>query len=626
MKRKSMFTTCFSRYLFSLFLISFMCSFAINAKVHILPVPVSMNEKSDVFVIDQKTKILYTDKDAEMKRVAEMLAETIKKQLGLDLKTEALRRQKPDNVIILSLDNKSTVDNDEAYNLSMDSKVVKLSAKAPQGIFYGIQTLRQLAISAEMPCVDIDDYPRFEWRGMHFDVCRYISSMDHLKHIIDEMAYYKLNKFHWHLTEDQGWRIEIKKYPRLAEVAAWRNGTQYGSNRSKDVDDVHYGGYYTQDQIKEIIAYAQDRFIEVIPEIEMPGHSVAAITAYNHLACNDKSFETGKPFEVRKTWGVSKDLLCAGQDETYQFLEDVLTEVAELFPSKYLHIGGDEAPHDVWTQCPKCQKRMKDNGLKSESELQSYLIRHIDKFLTSKGKRLIGWEEIMQGGLSENAVVMSWLGTASGVKAAQLGHEVIMCPYAFMYLDGYQASPDIEPQAIGYFVPLEKTYSFEPEHPDLTDAQRPFIKGVQGNVWTEFISNRQTYDYMVYPRLCAVSEIAWSPKESKNWANFKDRLISEMGRFERENIGYRIPTPEGPASVFLKDGETFELKNTWGIGDIRYTLDGKEPTTDSPLYTGPISPKPGMVVRSSVFLPNGRNSSVWNTVVKEKSIKQNRLQ
>ncbi|MDL2282501.1 family 20 glycosylhydrolase [Parabacteroides sp. OttesenSCG-928-G06] len=599
----------------------------LHAQVNIIPKPLMAEKNGNTFVIDTKTKILYPRKNAELQRQAEILSQTVEKLTGVALKTATFSKLPAKNAIVLNTNAAIATDNADTYTLEVAPQFILLEGSTAKAVFYGLQTLQQLLPQEKgtfaVEGVSITDYPRFEWRGMLLDVCRYMFSMDHIKRTIDEMAYYKLNKLHWHLTEDQGWRIEIKKYPKLQEIAAYRNGTQYGPNRANDVDDVRYGGYYTQEQIKEIVAYAAERYIEVIPEIEMPGHSVAAITAYNHLACNEVSIETGKPFEVRQRWGVSKDLLCAGKEEVFTFLEDVLMEVMDLFPSEYIHVGGDEAPHDAWKTCPHCQQRIKAEGLKDEAELQSYFIRRMEKFINSKGKKLIGWEEIMQGGLTPNATVMSWLGTQSGVKAAKMGHQVIMCPYSHMYMDAYNGSPDIEPLAIGYNTPFPKMYSFEPVHPSLTKEEERFILGVQGNLWAEFISNEDVFQYMLYPRICALSEIAWSPKEAKNWNDFQGRLSHEMLRFLREDINYRIPTPEAPTSVFLHPGQTLTINNSWGLGEIRYTTDGTEPTANSTLYTGPFAPKLKTIVRSAVFMPNGKRSNIWNTIIREKSPREN---
>jgi hexosaminidase len=443
--------------------------------------------------------------------------------------------------------------------------------------------------------------------GMMMDASRHIWSVDFIKKFIDQLAYHKLNKFHWHLTEDQGWRIEIKKYPRLQEVAAWRNGTQLARNRQQ-TDGIRYGGYYTQEQIKEVVAYAKSRYVEVIPEIEMPGHSVAAVTAYPHLACNPVSFETGRPHEVRQTWGVSKDIYCAGNDSVFTFLQDVLNEVMPLFPSAYLHIGGDEAPHEAWAKCPRCQQRMKTEGLKNEAELQSWFVRRMEQFINSKGKKLVGWEEIMQGGLTPNATVHSWLGTRSGVRASQMGNDVIMSPYSHLYFDGYQADPKIEPFAIGYFTPLDTVYAFDPRHPQMTDKDAAHLLGAQANLWTEYIKTEAYFEYMAFPRMDALSEICWTPKEKKNFKDFSQRMKQQYAGYDKWNIAYRIPVPVSTA-VYAVDGvATVTLANPSGDGVIRYELNKDNVTEHSPQYFTPVKVGMGETLKFAVFR-NGRQSS-----------------
>lgn len=515
------------------------------------------------------------------------------------------------NVVYLVLDSHA-VKHEEGYVLDVAKASITLKAKSTRGIFYGLQTLTQLIPvegAKNIPAVHIEDEPRFTWRGMMFDNCRHMFSVDFIKRFIDQLAYHKLNKFHWHLTEDQGWRIEIKKYPRLQTVAAYRNGTQYGPNRQKDVDSIRYGGYYTQEQIKEVVAYAASKYIEVIPEIEMPGHSVAAITAYPNLACNPVSFETGKPHEVRKVWGVSKDILCAGNDTVFTFLQDVLKEVMPLFPSQYIHVGGDEAPHDAWVKCPKCQKRMQEEGLKNVTELQSWFIRRMEGFINSNNKKLIGWEEIMQGGLTPNATVHSWLGTKSGLHASKMGNDVIMSPYSHLYFDGYQAEPAIEPLAIGYYTPLETVYSFEPRHPDMTDKDAEHLLGAQANLWTEFIKTETYFDYMVFPRMDALAEITWTPIEKKDFKGFEQRLHTQFERYDKMNINYRIPVPQLTATYDADSTATIELQNRAGTGVVRYAINEEKVTQTSPVYKAPLTIKKGQTLRFAAFPANSRQSS-----------------
>lgn len=582
---------------------------SVAQRTSIMPKPKLLVERSGSFTLDGRVAVYYTT--PQLKSIANYAVSAIQEMNGrqLPLKTGAL---KPTKAILLSID-PAVKTSAEGYLLEVKPSGISIRANAEQGLFYGVQTLLQLVPvekGSQIPCVQIEDEPRFSWRGMLFDNCRHMFSVPFIKKFIDQLAYHKLNKFHWHLTEDQGWRIEIKKYPRLQQIAAYRNGTQYGPDRKKDVDTIRYGGYYTQEQIKEVVAYAASRYVEVIPEIEMPGHSVAAITAYPHLACNDVSFETGKPFEVRKVWGVSKDLYCAGNDTVFAFLKDVLTEVMPLFPSKYIHIGGDEAPHDAWKKCVKCQQRIKDEGLKDEAELQSWFLRRMEKYINSNGKRLIGWEEIMQGGLTEGATVHSWLGVKSGLKAAKEKHDVIMSPYSHLYFDGYQADPKIEPLAIGYWVPLDSVYAFEPVHSALSQAESKHILGAQANLWTEFITTEDYFQYMVFPRIAALSEINWTPKAKKDYADFQQRLKTQYKRYAKQGIQFRIPTPVVKASYAADSSQVkIELSNPAGAGIIRYTTDGSEVTEGSSAYQAPVQLTKDKSIRYALFYTDGRKSS-----------------
>jgi hexosaminidase len=397
----------------------------------------------------------------------------------------------------------------------------------------------------EIPYVSIQDYPRFEYRGMHLDCGRHFFPVSFVKKYIDYIALHKMNYFHWHLTEDQGWRIEIKKYPRLTEVGAWRNGTIIGRYPGLGNDGIHYGGYYTQDEVKDVVAYAAKRYITVVPEIEMPGHSSAAIAAYPYLSCfpneNTKhraawsGDSTGK--QVQQGWGVFEDIFCAGKDSTFKFLEDVLDEVMALFPSKYIHVGGDECPKANWKRCPLCQQRIKDEHLKNEEELQSYFIQRIEKYLNSKGRILIGWDEILEGGLAANAVVMSWRGEAGGIAAARQKHKVVMTPGAWVYLDHSQSQNE-DSVTIGGYVPLEKTYNYEPVSDSLTKDQGKYILGAQGNVWSEYISNERKVEYMIFPRMSALSEVLWSPKKDRDSIDFEKRLMTQFKRYDLWGANY----------------------------------------------------------------------------------------
>ena len=437
----------------------------------------------------------------------------------------------------------------EAYVLKVASKKIEIEASTGAGAFYALQTLMQLmppamsgdvanATSISIPNCTIEDEPRFGYRGLMLDVGRYFFSVEDIKRFLDVMAMYKLNTFHWHLTEDQGWRVEIKKYPLLTQISSVRKESMLGHYRDRKYDGKPHGGFYTQEQIKEVVAYAASKYITVIPEIEMPGHSQAVLAAYPQLGCNPD-----KIYQVATRWGVSEDVL-APREETFRFLEDVLTEVMALFPGQYIHIGGDECPKTQWRESRFCQNLMKQLGLKNEDELQSYFIRRIDQFVTSKGKKLLGWDEILEGGLSPNAMVMSWRGVKGGVEAAKQQHDVVMSPNSFFYLDYYQGDAKTEPLAIGGDLPLSKSYSFEPDLPELTEEETRHVVGIQANVWTEYISNIKYAEYMTYPRALALAEIAWSPKAPKDYPGFKKRLTAHLPHMDARKINY--------AKVFLK--------------------------------------------------------------------------
>jgi hexosaminidase len=437
----------------------------------------------------------------------------------------------------------------EAYVLKVASKKIDIEASTGAGAFYALQTLMQLmppamsgdvanATSISIPNCTIEDEPRFGYRGLMLDVGRYFFSVEDIKRFLDVMAMYKLNTFHWHLTEDQGWRVEIKKYPLLTQISSVRKESMLGHYRDRKYDGKPHGGFYTQEQIKEVVAYAASKYITVIPEIEMPGHSQAVLAAYPQFGCNPD-----KIYQVATRWGVSEDVL-APREETFRFLEDVLTEVMALFPGQYIHIGGDECPKTQWRESRFCQNLMKQLGLKNEDELQSYFIRRIDQFITSKGKKLLGWDEILEGGLSPNAMVMSWRGVKGGVEAAKQKHDVVMSPNSFFYLDYYQGDTKTEPLAIGGDLPLSKSYSFEPDLPELTEEETKHVVGIQANVWTEYISNIKYAEYMTYPRALALAEIAWSPKAPKDYPGFKKRLTAHLPHMDARKINY--------AKVFLK--------------------------------------------------------------------------
>ena len=430
----------------------------------------------------------------------------------------------------------------ESYNLKIAPQGIDISGSDYAGLFYGLQTLVQILETTKInnsPAVAsvlIEDRPRFRWRGMLLDVARHMFPADFIKRYIDIIAAHKMNVFHWHLTEDQGWRIPIKKYPKLKDIAAWRKETLVGHYRDKphQFDGKPYGGFYTEEEIKDIIDYASDRSVTIVPEIEMPGHATAALSAYPQLSC------TGGPHEAETVWGVHKEVFCAGNEETFDFLENVLEEVAQIFPGPYIHIGGDECPKTRWAECEKCQARIADEGLKDEHELQSYFIKRIEKILEKFDKRLVGWDEILEGGLAPNAVVHSWRGMDGGIEAANAGHEVIMSPTTYVYFDYYQSEDrENEPLAIGGYLPLSKVYEFEPVPDKIDSDKRHLILGGQANQWTEYIPTTKQAEYMLLPRVCALAEAVWSPKNKKDYAGFIDRLGDHLKRLDRKNLNYR---------------------------------------------------------------------------------------
>ncbi len=415
-------------------------------------------------------------------------------------------------VILLTTNGADPALGEEGYELSVTPQGVTLRAPKPAGLFYGVQTLRQLLLPGgkSFPVVEIEDQPRFAWRGLMLDVCRHYFPLEFVLRLIDAMALHKLNVLHWHLTDDQGWRIEIKRYPRLAEVGSRRSASPFPADRHSQ-DGVPYGGFFTQEQVKQVVAYAAERFIRVVPEIEMPGHAMGALASYPELGC------TGGPYQVRTFWGIEKDVFCAGNEQVYTFLENVLDEVLDLFPSQFIHIGGDECPKERWETCPKCQEAIQKNGLQDPHELQSHFVRRIEAYLNRKGRRLIGWDEILEGGLAPNATVMSWRGISGGIQAAKEGHDVVMTPNSHCYLDYYQAEDrDAEPPAIGGFLPLETAYAFDPVPEGFSAEEAAHILGGQGNLWTEYIPDEAQASYMLFPRATALAEVFWSdPKRAR---------------------------------------------------------------------------------------------------------------
>ncbi len=562
-------------------------SITAEAQVSIIPQPQEVKMGQGVFRMNDHTVIMSA---REFRDVAVLFSG----QTGI-----RMMKDKAVGMIRFTKLNKASLDTN-AYILRVRPSGVELQASGVQGALYGMQSLLQLIRTQPdpkvLPVLEIRDSPRFAYRGMHLDVSRHFFPVPFIHKFIDLMALYKMNTFHWHLTDGAGWRLEIKKYPKLTQQAAWRthaycmdwwaNGRKYLEAGNPNA----YGGYYTQEEAKEIVQYAARRGITVIPEIEMPGHSEEVLAAYPHLSCS------GLPYQSSE--------FCLGNDSTFTFLEDVLNEVIAIFPSKYIHIGGDEASRKAWKSCPKCQQRIRNEHLKNEDELQSYGIRRMEKYLTGKKRKLLGWDEILEGGLAPEATVMSWRGEKGGITAATEGHDVIMTPGGYCYFDAYQADPATEPPAIGGFLPLSKVYAYEPVPAELDTAKARHILGAQANIWTEYMPATYQVEYMAFPRMLALSEVLWSRKEQRNWDDFKTRLQKHYGILQRLNVNYYRPSYQ----LQIKTQIDQQRKTTRITFDseqyqpqIRYTLDGSRPTAASALYTGPFEITGSAKVQAAIF-------------------------
>lgn len=516
-----------------------------NQGINVIPTPVSLVQNEGSFKLSKNTA--FSVSTPEAKTVAEYFAAQMNLATGYQI---TVSDKAGSNGITLVIDGALDV-NDEGYTLDVTPQSVTVKAKTPQGLFYGMQTFMQLlpaeiesqavvsGIAWTAPCVTVKDEPRFEYRGIMLDPCRHFIPVENVKKHLDVLALFKINRMHWHLTDDQGWRIEIKKYPELTRVGSVRGETLIGHHHtSSEYDKTPHGGYYTQKQIREIVKYAADRYITVIPEIELPGHAVAALTSYPWLGCK------GEGYEVRRRWGISKEVFCPGKETTFEFLQNVFAEVLELFPSEFIHIGGDECPKDSWKQCPLCQERIRTEGLKDEFELQSYTVRRMEKWLREHGRKIIGWDEILEGGVSPTATVMSWRGSKGGIAAAKAGNHVIMAPNVHCYLDYYQTkTPTKEPMAIGGYVPMRKVYELDP-YDQLTPGERAYILGVQGNLWTEYIATFPHLKHMLLPRLAAIAEVGWS-YDRKDFDDFKHRMNSLRKCYDAAGLNYATYFFEG---------------------------------------------------------------------------------
>lgn len=593
------------------------------ADYEVVPIPLEIKTVQEAsFVMKDGTTIYYTVGNEKMRQNAEFLASYVESQTGIRLNVKEGGEEQKGILLQLGLEK----ENPEAYSLEVKQGQVVITAPTEAGVFYGIQTLRKsIGIaeggSIELPAVSITDEPRFGYRGMMLDVSRHFFSVDDVKCYIDMLALHNINRLHWHLSDDQGWRIEIKKYPKLTEIASQRKETVIGRNSGK-YDGQPYGGFYTQEQAKEIIAYAAERYITVIPEIDLPGHMQAALTAYPELGC------TGGPYEVWTQWGVSDNVLCAGNDKTIEFVKDVLAEIVEIFPSEYIHVGGDECPKTVWAKCPKCQARIKALGLKSDSKhtkeerLQSFVIHEAEAFLATKGRKMIGWDETLEGGLAPGATVMSWRGEGGGIEAAKQGHDVVMTPNTYLYFDYYQSKDtDTEPLAIGGYLPMERVYSYEPMPKALSPEEQKYIIGVQANLWTEYIPDLKQIQYMVLPRMAALCEVQWSQPDKKDYESFLKRVSRLVDIYQKN--GWNYATHIFDVRLDLRPntetGTLDVVAQTIDGAPIYYTLDGSEPTSSSQEYTGVLKIDKPCTLRTVAIRSSGKSKVTTDEITFSKS-------
>ena len=576
-----------------------------QSNVSIIPKPVSLQMETGFYAINAKSTIGIDINNKALQQAAKFLSAAIQQVSGIGLKIAS------NNSSAIQLVFSNTVKEQEGYELGVHSTGIIIKAKTKAGLIYGIQSLLQTLpqirtnASIQVPCMQEIDYPRFKWRGMHLDVSRHFFGPEVIKEYINLMAAYKMNVFHWHLVDDQGWRIEIKKYPALTNIGAWRvdqtNKVWGDRPQAKPNETPTYGGFYTQAQLKEIVAYAQSLNITIVPEIEMPGHAAAAIASYPELSCTQKP---QLPLTGGNYTNVSSNY-CAGNDQVISFLQDILTEVMAIFPAEYLHIGGDEVDKAAWKICPKCQAKMKQEGLKDENELQSYFIKKIEKFLVAHHKKMIGWDEILEGGLAPEASVMSWRGEAGGIEAAKMKHSVVMTPGSPCYFDNYQAGPEGEPLAIGGFNTLKKVYDYEPIPKELNSQEAQFVLGAQGNLWTEFISTTEQLEYMVLPRMLALSEVLWTPSNNKNFTDFNNRLQYHFRGFEQKGLHYCAGNFSVAINPISSNGKlNVSLSTEILNAQIHYTIDGSEPTTQSPLFSQPIAINSSVQLRAVTTLNN----------------------
>ncbi|WP_343615352.1 family 20 glycosylhydrolase [Flavobacterium sp.] len=613
----------------NIFLFIMFCCFLGNAQnssgnTSIIPAPNFYKVSGDSIRLNGQIKISFENNKYSPRelKTAQIFESAINKNTS----------SKKSNIeVLFAAKNPSSSTKKEAYKITITSKKITVTG-SEEGLFYAVQSLVQLLPNKiknqeiKLPCVTLEDEPRYSYRGLHLDVCRHFFSVDVIKDFIAQMSYYKLNNFHWHLTDDQGWRIEIKKYPKLTEIGSKRAQTLVGNKFERSpyfFDGNPYGGFYTQEQIKEVVKFAEDHYVNIIPEIEMPGHATAAVTAYPNLSCFPD-----RNYKVVESWGVFEDIFCAGKEETFTFLEDVLTEVMALFPSKYIHIGGDECPKARWKECPNCQKRIKDLGLKNEHELQSYLTTRIEKFLNANGRQILGWDEMLEGGLAPNAAVMSWRGESGGISAAKQKHFVIMNPEQVLYLDYNQGYSPQEPLTIGRLTTVEKIYNYNPTPVDsLTVDEQKYIMGAQSNLWSEYLTSPAKLNYMLYPRLFALAEITWTEPQNKNYSHFiLHQIPHHLEKLESQKRLYKVPTPFGSEETALIASKyTLDLKPTINNGKIFYTIDGYNPDETAELYSKPVIvniPKGEFrIIKVIQISESGRRSSINKIIVRNPDLK-----
>ncbi len=582
--------------------------------VNVIPQPVEVHHNEGTFHFTPETQLMFNTSDNDLAEVVDLSRELIKGALGFEPAIVDEKETEPAGNLVVHLNLPVAPDiKTEGYKLHIKNDRIFLNANTPTGVFYGFQTLWQLLTANEgnkLPVVEIVDYPRFAWRGLHLDVSRHFMPAEFIYKYIDYIAMHKMNVFHWHLVDDQGWRIEIKQYPKLTEVGAWRVDREHQHWNSREParkgEEATYGGFYTQQQIKNIVAYAQERKVTIVPEIEMPAHVMSALAAYPEYSCTGENL--GVP--PGGVWPITQ-IYCAGNDSTFIFLENILTEVMDLFPSTFIHIGGDEADKSEWEKCPKCQQRINEEGLADEHELQSYFISRIEKFLNNHGRRLIGWDEILEGGLAPEATVMSWRGEKGGIEAAKMDHNVVMSPGSHCYFDHYQGDPSLEPLAFGGYTTLKKVYSYEPVPEELTAEEAKYVLGAQANVWTEYMPDGNHVEYMIFPRLSALSEVVWSPKEKRDWADFSKRMDTQYERYEKIGANYATSAFQVTSSAVLdEENKTIKVKlstEAWEP-EIRYTTDGSDPNASSKIYDGPFEIKKTTTVKAAV-LENGKMMS-----------------